>query len=215
MKKLLYTLASLAFVSSPIVSVVACNKNAAPSDEGNKDNNDKPGTNTPGTNEPGTDLPDLSSPAADLADYNWNTKLSSEQNEMKAGAEVISRLILASRHENLNYNANEILSNYLAPYPTTLGLPTGYTYKNRQVNMGAAIDRYKSLLAPELIKNMNGEGYAGIYSSYIMGMYNDDFYKNLIKNGYFADSFNDKGGLEIIKVIKITPLEFLQDLIKT
>jgi hypothetical protein len=34
---------------------------------------------------------------------------------MLSGAEFMTKVILAGRHENLNYNVNEVLSTFMAP----------------------------------------------------------------------------------------------------
>ncbi|AOG61093.1 hypothetical protein SHELI_v1c11460 [Spiroplasma helicoides] len=172
MKKLLYILSSVTFMSAPALGVISCSKKAA-SDPLSKDG------------------PDEQAP-----DFDFDGNYTDLQNYMKTGAEVISRLLIASRHENLNFNINEILSAYLAPYPTVSNIPTAYKYKDKDVNLTTLINRYKNLLAPSIDK-INGEGYAGVYASYIMGMYGDEFYRNFLEEGFFRDSFNLNGSSKL------------------
>ncbi|AKU79995.1 hypothetical protein [Spiroplasma turonicum] len=122
-------------------------------------------------------------------DANITTDL---QKEMLDGAEIMSRFILASRHENLNYNLNEILSMYLTPIPTALMMPVAYKYKNQNINFNTKINSFKNLLEPNLNK-INNDNYSGVFASYLMGMYDDSFYENFINNGYFEDSFDEYG----------------------
>ncbi|AKX34041.1 hypothetical protein SLITO_v1c03880 [Spiroplasma litorale] len=125
-------------------------------------------------------------------DNNYSS-LTDVQKQMYNGAEILSKLIIASRHENLNYNINEILSMYLAPTPTALKIPTSYTYNKKQVDFSNSIEMFKSILMPSISK-IDIDKNAGVYASYIMGMYEDGFYKDYLKNGYFEDSFNKEGG---------------------
>ncbi|WP_342258803.1 lipoprotein [Spiroplasma endosymbiont of Dioctria linearis] len=122
--------------------------------------------------------------------------LSTMQQEMLNGAEFISRLIVAGRHENLNYNVNEILSIFLTPTPTAMNMPISYNYEGKSINMAANINKFKNYLAPSL-NYYNGDNYAGMFASYLMGMYEDDFYNEIIngKNGeyYFRDTFSKAG----------------------
>ncbi|WP_339034022.1 lipoprotein [Spiroplasma endosymbiont of Cantharis rufa] len=119
------------------------------------------------------------------------------QEEMLRGAEFISRLIVGGRHENLNYNINEILSIFLTPTPTALNMPTSYKYNNQSINMSTNISRFKNYLAPSL-NYYNGDNYAGMYASYIMGMYENSFYNTMINGddndiNYFKDTFSKSG----------------------
>ncbi|ASP28468.1 hypothetical protein SCORR_v1c06960 [Spiroplasma corruscae] len=115
------------------------------------------------------------------------------QNQMKSGAEMMSKLIIASKHENLNYNLNEILSMYLTPTPTALKMPVTYKYNDNDINFSTSLNKYKSLLAPSLEK-INNDNYSGVFASYVMGMYDDNFYTNIAQKGNFEDSFNTTGG---------------------
>ncbi|AOG60530.1 hypothetical protein SHELI_v1c05790 [Spiroplasma helicoides] len=168
MKKLLYLLSSISFITQTLVSVVACNKGNEKVEENN------------GVYDPKT------------PDFSIDPNLTNMQNQMKTGAEVISRIIIASRHENLNYNMNEILSSYLTPYTSEMNMPSSYNYKGRNINLGELINRYKNLLVPSMEK-INLGVHSGIYSSYIMGMYDDSFYQSFIDKGYFEDGFNETG----------------------
>ncbi|ASP28154.1 hypothetical protein SCORR_v1c03800 [Spiroplasma corruscae] len=120
--------------------------------------------------------------------------LTSIQREMVEGAEFMSRLIISSRHENININLNEMLSIYLTPIPTSLMIPTSFKYNNNNVNFSTKIDKYRNYLAPS-IQKLNKTGSAGTYASYVMGMYDDSFYTNFLKNNYFEDSFNLNGDI--------------------
>ncbi|AUB32101.1 hypothetical protein [Spiroplasma floricola] len=118
------------------------------------------------------------------------------QKEMLQGAEFISRLIVGGRHENLNYNINEILSIFLTPSTTAMNMPTSYKYDGKSINMASDINKYKNYLAPSL-NYFNGDNYAGMFASYIMGMYDDDFYQTMINSDnkayYFNDTFSTTG----------------------
>ncbi|AKX34624.1 hypothetical protein SLITO_v1c10130 [Spiroplasma litorale] len=120
--------------------------------------------------------------------------LTETQKQMLEGAEIMSRFILSSRHENLNYNLNEILSMYLAPIPTAMMMPVNYKYDNSNINFGSMLEKYKKLLAPSIDK-INNDNYSGIFASYVMGMYDDSFYRDFIKTGHFNDSFSPNGGV--------------------
>ncbi|PPE04321.1 hypothetical protein [Williamsoniiplasma lucivorax] len=119
------------------------------------------------------------------------------QQEMLSGAEFISRLIIGGRHENLNYNVNEILSMYLTPQASAMQMPVAYKYNNQKIDLGTRISNFKNLLAP-WTKSFDQDGYAGMFASYVMGMYDNNFYNTMInpqggKAGYFADTFSKSG----------------------
>ncbi|ASP28156.1 hypothetical protein SCORR_v1c03820 [Spiroplasma corruscae] len=114
------------------------------------------------------------------------------QDEMLKGAEFMSRIVLSSRHENLNFNLNEILSMYLTPLPVMLNMPVSYKYNDQNINFLSYISKFRDVMSPSINK-INGDNYSGMYASYIMGMYDDNFYNDFVKNEYFEDSFNEKG----------------------
>ncbi|WP_342275321.1 lipoprotein [Spiroplasma endosymbiont of Cantharis lateralis] len=122
--------------------------------------------------------------------------ISDLQKEMLKGAEFISRLIVAGRHENLNYNVNEILSIFLTPTPTAMNMPVSYRYNDQSINMATNINRFRNYLAPSL-NYYNGDNYAGMFASYVMGMYDDEFYDEIINGDedsyYFRDTFSKVG----------------------
>lgn len=112
-------------------------------------------------------------------------------------ASTISKIIISSRHENLNFNVNEILSMYINPTTGLNRLPQSYEYDNKIFDIGKNIKNFKSLLAPNLEK-LDSDGYNAMYASYIMGMYEDGFYNTIINGDsdnkyYFNDSFSRTG----------------------
>ncbi|AKU79959.1 hypothetical protein [Spiroplasma turonicum] len=129
-----------------------------------------------------------------------NNNLTPLQNEMIEGASFISKLIVAGRHENLNYNINEILSLFLTPEPESLKLPVTYNYEGQNVNLTEDLNKYKNYLAPNIDKINNGTN-ATMAASYIMGMYDNDFYSKIINGDvsdekpayYFNDTFSEDG----------------------
>ncbi|AUB31182.1 hypothetical protein [Spiroplasma floricola] len=130
-------------------------------------------------------------------DNNEKPNTNELQKEMLQGAEFISRLIIGGRHENLNYNINEILSMFLTPSPSAMNMPISYKNGDKNINLGTNISRFKNYLAPSLT-NYNSENYAGMFASYIMGMYDNDFYESMINTGedgayYFNDTFSTTG----------------------
>ncbi|AKU79994.1 hypothetical protein [Spiroplasma turonicum] len=174
MKKLIRTLAVLTFFATPISTVVAC---------GNKDKSkDSDKNNGNGNEDPNNPI-----------DPNLPNDLTELQNQMVDGASFLSKMIVSGRHENLNYNINEILSMYLTPIPTAMMMPVTYKYKDNEINFASKLEKYRSLLAPSINK-INNDNYSGVFASYIMGMYNNDFYNNFLKDEYFEDSFNKTGG---------------------
>ncbi|KAF5275513.1 hypothetical protein FQR65_LT16611 [Abscondita terminalis] len=68
----------------------------------------------------------------------------------------------------------------LVPGATAMNMPLNYTYKGESINLSGHISKYKTLLAPNIRLFDNGGYYTGIFASYIMGMYDNSFYKNLI-----------------------------------
>ncbi|AKX34622.1 hypothetical protein SLITO_v1c10110 [Spiroplasma litorale] len=139
--------------------------------------------------------------------------LTETQKQMVEGAETLSRFILSSRHENLNYNLNEILSMYLTPIPTMLMMPVSYKFEDMDINFGTKISKYKKLLAPS-IEKINNDNYSAVFASYVMGMYDDSFYRDFIENGHFKDSFNEKGGVGFNKKDKNNEMGILAGLDK-
>ncbi|QHX35697.1 hypothetical protein STIUS_v1c01420 [Spiroplasma sp. TIUS-1] len=119
-------------------------------------------------------------------------KFTTKQLGMIEGAQFMSRLILSSRHENLNFNVNEILSSILTPMNSAQFLPMLYDYKGKVINPANDISKYKSYLAPHFNSYDNGD-YRGVYASYIMGMMDDDFYNNFIVNGAFDEAYSEDG----------------------
>jgi len=79
-------------------------------------------------------------------------------------ASTISKIIVSSRHENLNFNVNEILSMYINPTTGLNRLPQSYEYDNRIFDIGKNIKNFKSLLAPNLEK-LDSDGYNAMYAS--------------------------------------------------
>ncbi|AOG61095.1 hypothetical protein SHELI_v1c11480 [Spiroplasma helicoides] len=171
MKKLLYFLASMAIVTQPLASSIACKQK-------NQNSNNDDGVEYDPKN----------------PDFSIDKSLTDTQNQMKIGAEMISRIIVASRHENLNFNMNEILSCYLTPQSTALNMPSSYTYKGRKVDLADPINKFKGLLQPNIGK-LDGAHFTGVYGSYLMGMYEDSFYQNFINDQGFTDGFNKEGGV--------------------
>lgn len=129
---------------------------------------------------------------------NEGSSATNNQKEMIEGAEFMTRLIIGGRHENLNYNLNEVLSSFITPSNTALKLPTAYTYNGKDIDLSKKLNSFKNVLAPGL-NAFNNDSYLGVYASYIMGMYDDDFYKNIISpennKPYFEDTFSDKGNV--------------------
>lgn len=124
---------------------------------------------------------------------NDNKNLSELQKQMKIATETISKLVIGSRHENLNYNLNEILSMYLSPKSTAQMMPVKYYLNNNEYSISNGINAFTQSMAPALSIYDDNEGYTGIYASYIMGMYSNDFYQNFINSKNFGDTFNKKG----------------------
>ncbi|AKU79628.1 hypothetical protein [Spiroplasma turonicum] len=120
-------------------------------------------------------------------------KFTEIQQQMLEASEFVSRMVIASRHENLNINLNELLSIYFSPTPTSLMIPNSYQYKDKNINLASKIELFKNILSPKL-DFLNKDGSAGVYASYIMGMYDNNFYNNFLINGGFEDSFNEDGG---------------------
>jgi hypothetical protein len=128
---------------------------------------------------------------------NDDANLTDLQKNMLSGAEFMTKVILAGRHENLNYNVNEVLSTFMTPISTLSNIPLNYNDpQGNPVDLASSLQNYKNLLAPAMT-TWDQDNYAGFYASYIMGMYDDDFYKGFLDNGYFADTMNDKGGFGI------------------
>ena len=124
-------------------------------------------------------------------------KETNNQKDMLEGADFISRLVVASRHENLNYNLNEILSMYLTPNNSVLKVPTSYVYNNQEINVTEKVSKFKRLLEPNL-DLFDDNHFTGMYASYVMGMYDNEFYSNFITEGsdkavYFNDTFSKEG----------------------
>ncbi|AKX34357.1 hypothetical protein SLITO_v1c07320 [Spiroplasma litorale] len=131
----------------------------------------------------------------------WSSSLTPTQKDMIEGASMLSKLIIGGRHENLNYNVNEILSLFLSPEALSLKLPMTYKYNDENINMSTDINKYKNYLAPNIEKINTGKN-ATMAASYVMGMYNNDFYKNMINGDsanenstsyYFNDTFSKDG----------------------
>ena len=121
---------------------------------------------------------------------NNSENLTTLQKDMFNGVKSISKMIIGSRHENLNFNLNEILSMYLTPTNTALRIPTSYSFENKQINALEDVIKFKNLMFPSINK-FDVDNYAGMYASYVMGMYDDDFYQNFIKGNNGAYSFED------------------------
>ncbi|AKX34620.1 hypothetical protein SLITO_v1c10090 [Spiroplasma litorale] len=189
MKKLIQLLSSMSLFATSLTTVVSCG--------GGESNPTKP-----------TDPTDPTDPTNPT-----DPTLTDTQNQMISGAEFMSRFILASRHENLNFNLNEILSMYLTPVPTALMMPVAYKYKNTDVNFSSALQKYKTLLAPS-IEKINNDNYSGVFASYVMGMYDDSFYRDFINTGHFNDSFNEQGGVGFNKKDKNNEMGILAGLDK-
>jgi hypothetical protein len=128
---------------------------------------------------------------------NDDANLTDLQKNMLSGAEFMTKVILAGRHENLNYNVNEVLSTFMTPISTLSNIPLNYNDpQGNPVDLASSLQNYKNLLAPAMT-TWDQDNYAGFYASYIMGMYDDDFYKGFLDNGYFADTMNAEGGFGI------------------
>ncbi|ARU91307.1 hypothetical protein SCLARK_00644 [Spiroplasma clarkii] len=114
----------------------------------------------------------------------------------------MSKVIIAARHENLNFNVNELLSSLITPEATLMRMPQSYEYEGKNININGALSNYKKLLAPT-IATLDQDHYAGTFASYIMGMYDDDFYKTII-NGErsFNDTMNQDGDVGFNKADK-------------
>jgi hypothetical protein len=128
---------------------------------------------------------------------NDEANLTDLQKNMLSGAEFMTKVILAGRHENLNYNVNEVLSTFMTPISTLSNIPLNYNDpQGNPVDLASNLQNYKNLLAPAMT-TWDQDNYAGFYASYVMGMYDDDFYKGFLDKGYFADTMNAEGGFGI------------------
>jgi hypothetical protein len=110
------------------------------------------------------------------------------QKKMLNGAETISKMILLGKHENLNYNVNEVLTSFLSSNMIGQSYP-GYSYNDKAFNFDGVQD-YTTALAPMMSMYNRYNHPIGIFASYIMGMYDDDFYNTTIasKDNVFRDS---------------------------
>jgi hypothetical protein len=115
------------------------------------------------------------------------------QKKMLNGAETISKMILLGKHENLNYNVNEVLTAFLSSNMIGQSYP-GYTYDDKTFSFDGVQD-YTNSLAPMLSMYNRYNHPTGIFASYVMGMYEDDFYNTTIASGdnIFRDSTNTSG----------------------
>jgi hypothetical protein len=136
---------------------------------------------------------------------NDNQNLSDLQKQMIESAELMSKIVIAGRHENLNYNVNEVLSSYMTPLASLANMPQTYNYNGAQIDIKSAINTYKTMLAPNL-GTFDKDNYSGFYASYLMGMYSDDFYNGFIDAennndgiNYFSDSMNEAGDIGVNK----------------
>jgi uncharacterized protein YodC (DUF2158 family) len=129
---------------------------------------------------------------------NDDANLTDLQKNMLSGAEFMTKVILAGRHENLNYNVNEVLSTFMAPISTLSNMPLNYNYNGKAVDLASGVQNYKNVLAPQM-STWDQDNYAGFYASYVMGMYDNKFYKDYWNkdNGFFQDTINKDGGYGI------------------
>ena len=174
MRKLLSVLGVLSLASTPITTIISC----------------KPKANSTNNNDPFED--------------NELNNLPVQIRRMVTNTNFITKLILLGRHENLNYNINEILSMYITPVSTAQWLPFSYTVtgdgshgtvkgKQYAIDLGKYINGFLDNMTNLRAIDASYNGYGGIYASYVMGMYDDDFYRNFVKNKIFSD-FSDKNG---------------------
>jgi hypothetical protein len=122
-----------------------------------------------------------------------------EQENMLCGASYMTKMILAGRHENLNYNVNELLTTLITPSKVQTKIPDMYTYNGVQFTPGEDLNNYLSYLAPSLQYFNGSQADLGIYASYVMGMYDDKYYQDFVQNtnsnGAQSMSFGDSMGL--------------------
>jgi hypothetical protein len=81
---------------------------------------------------------------------NDDANLTDLQKNMLSGAEFMTKVILAGRHENLNYNVNEVLSTFMAPISTLSNIPLNYNFDGKPVDLASGIQNYKNVLAPQM-----------------------------------------------------------------
>jgi hypothetical protein len=62
-----------------------------------------------------------------------------EQENMLCGASYMTKMILAGRHENLNYNVNELLTTLITPSKVQTKIPDMYTYNGVQFTPGILV----------------------------------------------------------------------------
>jgi hypothetical protein len=125
---------------------------------------------------------------------NDDANLTDLQKNMLSGAEFMTKVILAGRHENLNYNVNEVLSTFMAPISTLSNIPLNYNFDGKPVDLASGIQNYKNVLAPQM-STWDQDNFAGFYASYVMGMYDNKFYQDYWANdnGYFKDTISADG----------------------
>jgi hypothetical protein len=111
----------------------------------------------------------------------------------------MTKMILAGRHENLNYNVNELLTTLITPSKVQTKIPDMYTYNGVQFTPGEDLNNYLSYLAPSLQYFNGSQADLGVYASYVMGMYDDKYYQDFVQNtnsnGAQSMSFGDSMGL--------------------
>ncbi|AHF57339.1 lipoprotein [Spiroplasma eriocheiris] len=175
MRKLLSVLGAATLVSAPITSIVSCKAKTS------GDNFYDPEVFEEGP----------------FGDKELN-ELPYQIRKMVTNTDFITKLILLGRHENLNYNINEILSMYLSPVSIAEWIPFSYSVKgngqhgtkkdqNYSVDLGKYVNGFLNNMSPIGSVSTGYNGYGATYASYVMGMYGDKFYQDFFKNKRFND----------------------------
>lgn len=163
MKKLLGCFGSLLLLTTPTLTAISCGKTSGKIQEKNDNNKDNNKNIESGFQ------------------YENEDELSVQEKEIIKNTGLFSKLIMLSRHENLNFNANEVLSAVFAPKTTWNAFPRVYNVNGKKYDLTEYTDKLTSEYS-NLGRLNAAKCFEPFLPSVFIGMYKDKLYTNYVNN---------------------------------
>lgn len=183
MKKLLGYFGSALLVGTPTLTTISCNKTNKNGENVSEENNNDGGKDENHKNiESGFE-------------YENEDELSVQEKEIIKNTGLFTKLLLLSRHENLNFNVNEVLSAVFAPKTTWNAFPRLYDIDGKRYDLTEYTDKLTTEYSN--LRRLNVSSLEAFLPSNFIGMYKDNLYTNYINNKRNDDEpvfdYDDKG----------------------
>ncbi|WHQ36500.1 hypothetical protein [Spiroplasma sp. SV19] len=101
---------------------------------------------------------------------------------------LLTKITLLARHENLNFNASELVRSLYAPAAYWKSIPSIYTYNNQKINLAKLIQDFNNNYNKMIAHTKNADPKSireQLLPQYYIGMYDNTYYRDFLTNGFF------------------------------